>query len=128
MAPEPPCVLIVDDHADIRETLAEILTDEGYAVATATNGLDALEYLGGNRAPHLIILDLMMPVMDGREFRERQCAEPALSAIPVIVVSGADITEQQSGSLDAAAYFIKPVDLDTLLDTIAAYCRPAPPT
>ena len=116
------CILIVDDHQDMRETLAEVLECAGYTVATAANGLDALNYLHAHDCPAVILLDLLMPVMDGREFRTRQQQDPDLAGIPVIVVSGADAIEQRTGSLAAAAYFTKPVDVPSLMRTIIRYC------
>lgn len=118
----PASILIVDDHADLRESLTEILEDEGYVVASAANGLEGLEYLRAHAPPRLILLDLKMPVMDGWEFRRRQQADPALAAIPVAVVSGADTTEQRRSSLEAAFYLVKPVNLVSLLDVVARYC------
>src|SRR5205823_6375304 len=69
-------ILIVEDHADLRESLTEILEDEGYVVASAANGLDGLNYLQAHPPPRLILLDLKMPVMDGWEFRRRQQEDP----------------------------------------------------
>ncbi len=117
------CVLIVDDHADLRETLAEILEEEGYTTAQAANGQEAFDYLQANPLPSLILLDLMMPIMDGWEFRKHQCREPALAEIPVVVVSGADEQEQRAGFREAVAYLTKPVDLSALIDTVSRYCR-----
>ncbi|MBC7545053.1 MAG: response regulator, partial [Candidatus Sericytochromatia bacterium] len=81
-------ILIVEDDIDIRETLAEILADEGYSVASAANGLDAISYLQTEAMPCVILLDLMMPVMSGWEFRAKQQQDPTLAGIPVVVLSG----------------------------------------
>src|SRR6185436_16404183 len=82
-------VLVVDDDADIRETIAGVLEDEGYGVAGAKNGQEALTWLRapGSPRPQLILLELMMPVMSGPEFRAAQEADPSLHAIPVVIVS-----------------------------------------
>src|SRR6185503_16608644 len=80
-------VLIVEDDQDLREMMAQLLTLEGYEAATVANGREALDYLHGADRPNLILLDLMMPVMDGREFHRRMEADPALPPVPVIVLS-----------------------------------------
>lgn len=108
-------VLIVDDEADIRDMLAVLLEEEGYQAAGAANGLEALNYLRQHRPlPCLVLLDLMMPVMDGSEFRRRQRADPALESIPVVVLTA----DGRPPSLDAAGYLIKPVRLRDLLDAV----------
>ena len=82
-------ILLVDDDTDLREALAELLIDEGFQVAQASNGLDALDALD-EQAPDLIVLDYMMPVMSGPEFRAQQRARPAFAAIPVVLLSAAN--------------------------------------
>jgi CheY-like chemotaxis protein len=83
-----PSILIVDDDLDIREALSDTLEDQGYRVFTAANGRDALRLLrGGEVAPSLILLDLMMPVMDGYTFLDERRRDPALAAIPVAVIT-----------------------------------------
>jgi len=119
---EATCVLVVDDQEDARASLAEILGMEGYAVATAADGQEALDYLRNNPPPSVILLDLMMPRMNGWEFRRRQLADPALAQAPVVIVSGADLTEQNQSMLQAASYFVKPIRIDELLDAVAAHC------
>ena len=114
-------VLIVEDDVDLREMMAQLLTLEGYNAATAANGSEALEYLrhSGDR-PQVILLDLMMPVMDGWEFRQRQKADPELAALPVIVLSALD--QSRSDGVDAAAYLKKPLDFDRLLALVRQHC------
>jgi CheY-like chemotaxis protein len=116
-------ILIVDDDTAIREILAEILADEGYRVETAQNGEDALHCLRSGGAFCLVLLDLMMPVMDGWEFRRLQRDDPMLNCIPVIVFSGADNLEQQVQDLSVDAYLEKPIEADRLLKCIGKYCR-----
>jgi CheY-like chemotaxis protein len=116
-------VLIVEDDLDIRETLAEILQDEGYPVATAANGREAMAHLRSRAPTCVILLDLMMPIMNGWEFRAEQQQDPALAQIPVVVVSGDGNVAQKAASLSVDGYLAKPIDLDRLLDTVAAYCR-----
>lgn len=116
-------VLIVDDDHDIRESLAEILSDEGYAVATAPNGLEAVELLRkGSPNPCVILLDLMMPVMDGFQFLAERAADPGLAAIPVIVITAGRM-EHDKNALRGIEVVPKPFDLDHLLSKLAESCR-----
>ena len=115
-------ILIVEDDADLRDSLADLLTEEGYQVVGAANGQEALDYLRSAAPPCLILLDLMMPVMNGWEFREHQQKDPALSTIPVAVVSGVRNALNRRATLNAVEYFQKPVDLTALLQTVALYC------
>ena len=121
-----PTVLIVEDDADTRDMIGRFLELEGYAVETAANGRQALDRLDAGSSACVILLDLMMPVMDGWEFRRIQVSHSALSKIPVIVFSAAG--RDRMSQIDANDYLAKPVDLDELLDRISRYCRPAPPT
>jgi CheY-like chemotaxis protein len=117
-------VLIVDDDKDIRDTIQELLQDEGYSVATAENGAAALDRLRHVR-PQLILLDLTMPVMDGITFREEQLNDDALAAIPTIVMSARTDPGKDAGPLLVRACLCKPLDLDELLMLVAHYCRGA---
>ena len=119
---EPGVVLIVDDHDDIRESLGEVLEEEGYEVALAANGREALRYLHAHEPPCLILLAPMMPVMNGYEFRSAQQQDPALAGIPVAVVSGREDAAPSAREMDAVKWFAKPVDLDALLETVADHC------
>src|SRR4051794_9814888 len=83
-------VLIVEDDEDLREMMAQMLNIEGFSTATASNGREALDYLHSTRRPNVILLDLMMPVMDGWEFRRQQQADPQIAPVPVIVLSALD--------------------------------------
>src|SRR3989442_5653067 len=78
-------ILVVDDDSEIRSTFRQILSQESYDVHCAAHGADALDALRRGLAPHVIVLDLMMPVMDGWSFREQQMADPTFAMIPVIV-------------------------------------------
>ena len=113
---EPNCkVLVVDDNLDASGALSILLEFEGYSVVTAQNGLDALNVMQGTEAISLLILDLSMPVMDGWELLRRKRADPAISDIPVIVLSAL-----QSSSLNGvAAILTKPVKMGSLLAAIA---------
>lgn len=112
-------ILLLEDDEDIRSSLVEALTAEGYEVVTATNGEEGVNALRDARSdlPDLIILDLMMPVKDGIEFRMEQQAEPRWKDIPVIVMT-ADTNAIRQLEAVKGSYLRKPVDLDDLLLTI----------
>jgi signal transduction histidine kinase len=113
----PPRILLVEDDIAIRDALQGILEDEGYAVATAENGHQALHQLHAHAAPDLIVLDLRMPVMDGWQFRAAQKSEPALAAIPVLAISADG--SAKAAAIDAQAYLRKPLSTDALLGAIS---------
>jgi CheY-like chemotaxis protein len=115
-------VLIVEDDPDLREMMAQMLSLEGFETATAANGQEALEYLHATPNPEVILLDLMMPIMDGWEFRRKQQADPALADVPVIVLSALD-QPRAAQVADAAAFLKKPLDFDRLLDLVRGYCH-----
>jgi CheY-like chemotaxis protein len=117
---EEPCVLIVEDDDGARDALADCLELEGFSVASARNGKEALDYLHRAPAPKVILLDLFMPVMTGWEFRDAQKKDAAIADIPVVVVTAfsAGVTRQ----IDAAVVMHKPLDLDRLVTVIRDYC------
>jgi CheY-like chemotaxis protein len=114
-------VLIVEDDEDLREMMAQMLTIEGFGTATVSNGREALEYLHTTRKPHVILLDLMMPVMDGWEFRRQQKADPLIAPVPVIVLSALD--QRRAAPMEAEAFLNKPLDFDRLLELVRDHCR-----
>jgi CheY-like chemotaxis protein len=116
-------VLVVDDDPDIRSTVREILEDEGYHVLDAANGLEALRRLRAGSSPDLILLDLSMPIMSGAEFRSEQRKDPALSSIPVVVVTAVGSPDMKVSPLEVAGFLRKPVHLDELLGTVERFCR-----
>jgi CheY-like chemotaxis protein len=118
-------VLVVDDDAAVRDGLVAFLRDEGYGALGAENGRRALEVLETIEAPRLILLDLMMPVMDGWGFRAVQMCDPQLATIPVIVLSAAGRFDVAAAaeSLRAVAGMEKPVDWDELLRLVEEYCQ-----
>jgi CheY-like chemotaxis protein len=121
-ARSPYCpVLIVEDDADLREMMAQLLSLEGFTAQTVANGRDALEYLEAGHHPEVILLDLMMPVMDGWEFRRRQRENPELAGVPVVVLSALD--SSRAVDLDGAAFLKKPLDFDRLLSLVRHYCQ-----
>jgi CheY-like chemotaxis protein len=118
-APHCP-VLIVEDDADLREMMAQLLTLEGYGTVTASNGREALRLLHEAAMPKVILLDLMMPVMDGWEFRRQQQADATIAGLPVIVLSALD--PNRASNLAASAFLKKPLDFDRLLQLVRNYC------
>ena len=115
-----PTVLIIEDDVDTRDMLARFLELEGYTVHAAANGRQALEMLEKDASASVIVLDLMMPVMDGWEFRRRQIEDAHLRNIPTIVVSAAG--RERLSKISADAYLSKPVDMDELLEQVSQYC------
>ena len=106
--PDAPSVMVIDDDRDSREAMAEALSLEGYIVTTAANGAEALAQLRTGYRPHAILLDLMMPGVDGWDFRTEQRRDVALAKIPVIVISGV-------GKLVDGEYLLrKPIELAEL--------------
>jgi CheY-like chemotaxis protein len=115
-------VLIVDDDRDIRDSLVEVLEDHGYHAVGAGNGREALDTLRtSSEVPCLILLDLMMPVMDGREFREEQLKNPEWTDIPVIVISAYNDVAEQARALEAE-HLRKPLAMRPLIDAVRRYC------
>ena len=113
--------MVIEDDFAIRETLRELLQEAGYPVTGAANGREALAQLKVGRVPRLILLDLMMPVMDGLEFRAQQQRDPVLAPIPVIVISAGHEFEKID-AMAAEGYLAKPFKLDALLAAVNRYC------
>ena len=116
-------VLIVEDDHDIREAVAEVLEDNEYHPVEVENGLEALRELrSGTPEPCLILLDVMMPVMDGWQFRAEQRNDPLLCRIPVVLFTAhANVTPE---SVDAVGVLTKPIDFEALLLLIERFCGP----
>jgi CheY-like chemotaxis protein len=109
-----PHVLVVDDDIDSLRALAEVLESEGFETACAGNGQEAWEQMH-RRRPDLIVLDLLMPKMDGRTLRMHQRREPNLATIPVVIVSA---HTRDMLDVNAAAIFTKPLNVPAFLDVI----------
>jgi CheY-like chemotaxis protein len=118
-----PSVLVVEDHADLRDMLAVLLSSEGFDVQTAQNGAEALSSLETHARPDVILLDLMMPVMSGDEFRERQLADPRYKDVPVICMTAAHDGRERAERMHADEYFQKPLDFDRLLGAVRERAR-----
>jgi CheY-like chemotaxis protein len=114
-------VLIVEDDVELRDMMAQLLTLEGFVATAVANGREALEYLRKGDRPDIILLDLMMPVMDGWEFRREQQSDPTLATVPVVVLSALD--HRRAAEVDAVAFLKKPLDFDRLLELVRRYCR-----
>lgn len=119
----PPLILVVEDDKDIRKSMKRLLASEGYEVALAENGKAALDYLiSSSGLPDLIILDLMMPVMDGFEFRKIQEADAKLSRIPVVIMSADGNLDEKKLRTAARDTIRKPADIDTILHVVKQVC------
>jgi two-component system chemotaxis response regulator CheY len=110
-------VLVVDDDRAIRDLLRDVLADDGYDVRAASNGLAALEVMG-SWPPELIVLDMAMPVMDGKGFRAAQLANPEWRGIPVLVLSATAAYLSDDSTIGAKAVLGKPFEVDELLDLV----------
>ena len=111
-------VLAIDDDADFRVGLTDVLEERGYRVRAVSNGREALEELRREPAPDVILLDLRMPEMDGRTFRRELSRDARLARIPLVVISGSREVEGEAESLGAAAVLPKPFGVDALLKSI----------
>lgn len=111
-------ILVVEDDPDLGQLVAEVLESAGYRTAVAGNGAEALDRLQTIDHPDLILLDMMMPVMDGWKFHEEQQKVPAFASIPVITVTADGNARGKAASIQAAGYVTKPVTIDSLLDAV----------
>ncbi len=119
------CILVIDDDLDILESTSMLLKSAGYVVRTATDGKAALDLLRDGTTPSLILLDMMMPGMNGWQFLDELHREPSLAAIPVIIVSGGFYRDREIESLGVAGYLRKPFDVSTLFAMVEQYVNPA---
>ncbi|HEY8516723.1 MAG TPA: response regulator [Candidatus Binatia bacterium] len=116
-----PLVLLIEDEDSVREAIAAVLDTEGYRVRTARHGREALEMLRGGLRPCMIILDLMMPVMDGWQFRAEQLRDPELLKIPTVVYSAVGNIDEAIEHLNVAGGFEKG-DFTEMLHFVAQFC------
>jgi CheY-like chemotaxis protein len=117
----PDLVLVVDDDRDIRDSLKELLADAGYDVVAAENGKAALEVLRAGCRPSVILLDLMMPVMDGMAFRHEQLGDPSLVTIPVVLITAAG--RPATDALRAVTVLHKPLRMRQVLAAVDEHCK-----
>ena len=115
-------VLIIEDIAGVRAELTRLLEKAGYRVVTAENGQAGLQSLQRPPLPDLILLDLMMPVMNGWDFRRKQKASPDFSSIPVVLMSAGGNIASSCADLETSDYIAKPVEVEELLNKIQRYC------
>jgi len=121
MSASTSSILLVEDDPDIRDTMSELLELEGYRMVTSPNGREALAQLQHMQRPCLILLDVMMPIMDGYAFMKGMRANGRLADIPVVVTSASHKPPE-----GACAYVPKPIDVDRLLAVVKTYCRAEP--
>jgi CheY-like chemotaxis protein len=119
------CVLIVEDNRDLRDLMEVLLKSSGYETMTAENGAVGLEMMH-RRLPCTVLLDLMMPVMDGFTFRKCQLADPELAAVPIICVTAMFDPQEVERRLDARC-LPKPLDFDQLLSMVSGMCAEEKP-
>ena len=115
-------ILIVEDDEPVREALVALLEGAGYRVVEAADGAEALQRLRGTDPVGLILLDLMMPVMNGWEFRDHQRRDPALAAIPVVIVTADHAAAAKAAAVGAAGCLLKPFEVPELLGLVERYC------
>jgi CheY-like chemotaxis protein len=115
-----PCILIVEDDGDVRRMIETVLRMEGYDTMSAANGLEALERMRRKR-PWTVLLDLMMPTMDGSQFRRRQLKEPTIADVPVVCMTGTADPERVTAELGVPC-LKKPLDVDALLSEVEMRC------
>jgi CheY-like chemotaxis protein len=115
-------VLLVDDDEDLRDSIGDLLRQKGYVVETAEDGSAALATLARTAAPCIVLLDLVMPGMDGWKFLAVVQADPTMSSIPIVIASAHAATHPPIG---IAGVLHKPFDLDELFDVVARHCGPA---
>lgn len=124
-------ILVVDDDDDVREVLGYILRSEGHEVEEAVDGIDALEHLRSGSSPSLILLDLMMPRLDGEDFVREMRKDCRFAGTPVFIISGHDAASQKAAELEVAGCLVKPVELQRVLAAVRSVAqdveRHAPP-
>ncbi len=115
-------ILVVEDDLDIRSILSQLLVFEGYDVDEASDGAEALTMLRKDPLPALILLDLMMPIMDGWQLRAELQRDPTLSSVPVVIVSADVRAEQEASRLRVAGLLKKPLQIEPLLELVHRIC------
>src|SRR4051812_42605664 len=118
-------ILIVDDDDDIREVLAVVLQAEGHQVEAAADGLEALDRLRRGSPPSLILLDLMMPKLDGESFMKVMARDSHLAHIPVCILTGHQDAREKAVRLGAVGYLVKPIELEQLTAMVHAVASQA---
>lgn len=114
----PRVVLLVEDESDLRDTIEEVLSDEGFQVTCMADGEKALEWLHGGQRPSLVLLDFVMPRMNGWTFLERMRAAPGLDEVPVVAISALPVSHPS-----LTGVLRKPFDLTSLVETVRRFAR-----
>jgi CheY-like chemotaxis protein len=118
-------IMVVDDDADVRDAVTGLLEGHGYAVIPASNGQEALDELKAGEKPSLILLDVMMPIMDGQAFTAEQQADPELADIPVVVFTAFATALDKMKDMKSFARIEKPVQAEQLLDSVDRWTGPS---
>lgn len=113
-------ILVVEDDDDIRSVILDLLESEGYYTMAATNGKEALDILNKSPKPCLVLLDMMMPIMNGREFLDIVMKDSMLAPLPVLIVSAIADASNSKGSV---GFLKKPIDIDVILEVVGQYCK-----
>ena len=113
-------ILVVEDDDDIRSVILDLLESEGYKTMAATNGKEALDVLNSSPRPCLVLLDMMMPIMNGREFLDIVMKDSMLAPLPVLIVSAVADVSNSKGSI---GFLKKPIDIDVILEVVGQYCK-----
>jgi CheY-like chemotaxis protein len=117
-------VLVVEDDVNVRQAIARLLRLSGFSALEASSGSEAIETMRGEGAIALVLLDLNMDLMDGRQFRQVQLEDPQLADIPTVVLTGAPLADVDDATLRADDYLLKPVGREHLVSVVSAYCLP----
>lgn len=117
------CVMLVEDDPDIRDLFSDFIRDAGYGVLAIADGRQALEKLRAGARPCVILLDLMMPVMDGWTFRRAQLEDEALTTVPTVLFTGVANPQKEAEALQADGFLLKTADRGVILSLIERYCR-----
>jgi CheY-like chemotaxis protein len=120
-------LLVVDDDYGVLDAIKEVLEDEGYEVSLAADGLEALKELRLGQRPCMILLDLMMPVMNGWDFRQEQLRDEILASIPTIIITADGRADQKSAELKTDGFLKKPVNPDQLMAVVEKHCGKSSP-
>jgi CheY-like chemotaxis protein len=115
-------ILVVEDDESVRKMICLVLESEGYAPVPTSDGLEALRVLDGSELPSVILLDIMMPRMDGEALVQALKASSRLSTIPVLIMSGDTHAREKSNALGVEGCLVKPVDVDVLLNAVQPFC------
>jgi len=119
-------IVIVEDDSDVREALEEVLNEEGYQTRGFADGEEALAVMAAMAVPpQLILLDLMMPKMNGWQFRQAQQRVPEVQFIPTVILSADANVSENLQALGAAGYLRKPIHIQTLLELVERFCAPS---